>query len=124
MGIVDGIITASSLLSSATSIHSNTKYLMNQVPPPQNQNVIFTFIVPAIAKVGRKNSIGVHGTSPPGLIYVYSQNKLETSPDGIDVEQGWWGAGLWFGKAGVYELIAVYEGPSGEQKITKMINVS
>jgi len=112
--ISEGIGAIAGIGSSAVQLHQTVKYFMK----PKTANYNFTFYMPETAKL--LQHVELRGTAPPGIIYIYSQTKLEriTFPY---PSTGEWFTGLYFTVVGEYEITAV---SNGTQQLTRKINIT
>jgi len=125
--ITNGIITAANLLGSAQTIHSSTRYFMNQI---QKKPIEFTFNAPKEVKVNEKAYFW--GTAPPGVVFIYSEGAVFLDSSNVKKYEdflekrifpevnGHYGAILYFSKPGLYRMIAVYR----DQKIERNVNAT
>ncbi|MEM3193237.1 MAG: hypothetical protein QW292_14355 [Candidatus Parvarchaeota archaeon] len=111
MGIINHINNIASLASSAVAIHSSARYFSSVLS--QKKDVEFTFEIPKTAKVNQV--VYVHGTAPPGMVLIYSQNHLERTV--FPERDGSWGTTLYFSKPGEYKMIARWQNNDIERTV-------
>lgn len=109
-----GIGAIANIGSSAVQLHQVVSYFNK----PKNANYNFTFEMPKTAKLNQH--VELRGTAPPGIIYIYSQTKLEriTFPY---PSTGEWFTGLYFSVVGEYAITAI---SNGNQELTRYIEIT
>lgn len=108
MGIFDFLQKFSSTAYSMQTLHSTGKYFANQLPKSETPSTAYnslTMKCPESAKVDIPVVVG--GTSPPGLVELYSQTQLERT---VYPENGEWYTSIYFSVSGVYKLYARHQG--------------
>jgi len=112
--ISQGIGAIAGIGSSAVQLHQTVSYFMK----PKTANYNFTFSMPDTAKL--LQHVELRGTAPPGIIYIYSQDKLERTTLPYP-STGEWFTGLYFTAVGEYEITAV---SNGVQELTRKITIT
>ena len=121
MGIVDSLTKTAQAMSAATSIHQHGQYLYTQLqktkPPCTTCKKELTL---NIQKNGNVNEwIRLNGTSPPGIVHIYSsaQHERTVIPN---AKTGVWYTTLRFSVPGEYQVIA----RNGEAEATATIQIN
>ncbi len=111
--ISQGLGAVANIGSSVVQLHQVASYFVKKKTP----NYTFTFEMPDTAKL--YEHVELRGTAPPGIIYIYSQEKLEriTFPY---PSTGEWFTGLYFTAPGEYIITAV---SNHTQKLSRYINI-
>lgn len=110
MGIVDGLMKTAQAASAVSTLHQNAKYLYNEAQKALPENKPCTTCPKKLSIVGpdtgvKDQWIRFTGTSPPGILTLYSQVHPETKPFYPDPKTGVWQNFLYFTKAGRYEVV-------------------
>lgn len=115
-----GLATASQALTHMHTIHSTAKYFTNEVKSiklknPYKYGADFTFHGPETARVGEP--VVFFGTAMPGLVEVYSANKLERKMFTKNAE---YYLALFFSKPGIYDMYGINMGVESNHLYVKV----
>jgi hypothetical protein len=108
--MMKGLATVSQTLGHIQSIHGATKYFANEAKNVKIKNPFkvsedFTFYGAESAKVGEP--VVFFGTAMPGIIEVYSANRMERK---LYAKNGEYYLSLFFSKPGIYDMYAINMG--------------
>jgi len=111
--ISQGIGAVANIGSSAVQLHQVASYFMKKKTP----DYTFTFTMPDTAKL--YEHVELRGTAPPGIIYIYSQQKMERTTFPYP-STGEWFTGLYFTVPGEYIITA---NSNNTQELSRKIEI-